>query len=77
MLLNPDEIEKQLYTLKEVGETLQVSVETIRKYIRQNRLQSIKYGSHKQSRVRIPADSLKTFIQYGGYPPALDHTHIA
>lgn len=51
--------DKKFYTIKEAAEILDVHENTIRNMIKSGELKSKKYGSKKQSTVRIYAESLK------------------
>jgi|TARA_B100000902_G_C27320743_1_gene924286 excisionase family DNA binding protein len=53
---------QQYMTIKEVAELLRVSDQTVRNYIKNKSLKSVKFGSSHRAPVRIHIDDLNEFI---------------
>jgi len=53
----------KLFSYAEAAKELEVSIESIKRYVKKGVLPTVKFSSHM---IRIPADKLMRFVETGG-----------
>lgn len=56
-------VRKEFFTVREAAEFLDVNERTIRRYVSAGRLVAVKYGTSRNSPVRITAASLSELVE--------------
>ena len=62
-------VNEQYHTVEDVAEKLQVSPRTVRRWIKEGRLGSVKFSPEQRAYVRITETDLREFIERHRRPP--------